>query len=276
MIAIHDPDFTNSAPASSPEEASSSSGFLSYSEAISPDAQTAWRFWLASASPRRSQLLENIGLPFDLLPNTFEEPEPSADDEANPATYVERLSRSKAAACETQKIDSGHPAGESMPLSQERVKHLIVTADTIVWHDGHILNKPRDTEHASQMLRQLRGQTHQVFTGICLRLVTTGPKYFEGAALNEEFVEEEYFVAHEVTKVRFREASDSWIAAYVATGEPLDKAGAYAAQGGGATLIEAIDGDYFNVVGLPLCRLAQMLEQLGAPIEAFWKLKSET
>lgn len=266
-MIVHDPDSTNSALATSPEEASPSSGFLSHEEAVASDgqlvdAQTSWRFCLASASPRRSQLLQNIGLPFLVLPNTFEEPEPSAADEANPAVYVETLARSKAAACATQSIvgDVGDDLeGALAPRPEMRIRHLVITADTIVWHDGHILNKPRDEENARQMLSRLRGQTHQVFTGICLRLLATPSKYF---------------VAHEATTVRFRDVSDAWVEAYVATGEPMDKAGAYAAQGMGATLIEAIDGDYFNVVGLPLCRLAQMLEQLGAPIESFWKLKS--
>lgn len=259
MIAIYDPDSTNSVSATSPEEAFPSSGFLSHHGAVALPNQTVWRFWLASASPRRSQLLQNIGLPFTVLPNLFEEPEPNAADEANPAVYVETLARSKAAACATPSIVSDDLERALTSAPKTRIRHLIITADTIVWHDGHILNKPRDANEARQMLCRLRGQTHQVFTGICLRLIEPAPKYF---------------VAHQATTVRFRDVSDAWIDAYIETGEPLDKAGAYAAQGLGATLIEAIEGDYFNVVGLPLCRLAQMLEQLGAPIESFWKLKS--
>lgn len=132
---------------------------------------------------------------------------------------------------------------------------IVIAADTIVWHEGRILNKPRDVAEAKAMLRRLRGQTHQVFTGVCVRCDGHDPACQ---------------VEHEVTNVTFREVEDAWIDCYVATGEPMDKAGAYAAQGLGALIIERIEGDFFNVVGLPLGRLGRMLWQIGAPLEMWW------
>jgi septum formation protein len=129
-----------------------------------------------------------------------------------------------------------------------------------VWHDGEILNKPCDEAEAVRMLCALRGQTHTVFTGVCLRVREAGG--------------ETYSVAHEATRVTFGEVSDAWIAKYVATGEPSDKAGAYAAQGKGALLIKRIEGDFWNVVGLPLFRVSQMLEAAGVPVEKYWNRNS--
>jgi septum formation protein len=201
---------------------------------------------LASASPRRAQLLQAIGLPFTLVPTDIAEPDPSAEEERQPAHYVERLARMKAAACD---VDAALGV-----LSTGGEPHAIVlAADTTVWHDGHILNKPSDAEHAIEMLTFLRGKTHHVYTGVCLR------------------VGEEYLVEHETTAVHFAPLGDEWIRSYVATGEPLDKAGAYGAQGVGALLVDRIEGDYWNVVGLPLARLSRMLERIGHPVEAWWR-----
>lgn len=201
------------------------------------------RLFLASASPRRAQLLQTLGVPFTLAAVAFDEPPPNADDHAAPALYVERLAHAKAAHCDVE-------APVSNPTDA-----LILAADTIVWHDGQVLGKPRDEEHAREVLRCLRGQRHQVFTGICLR---------RGA---------EYHVAHQATTVQFTHVSDDWITRYVATGEPMDKAGAYAAQGRGALLIERIEGDFWNVVGLPLATLGRLLETVGAPIEMWWGME---
>lgn len=198
------------------------------------------QLWLASASPRRAQLLSSIGLPFSVVTSDFEEPEPSPQDEREPARYVERLARAKAAACD-RKGSLDAEAGI-----------LILAADTTVWHAGRILNKPRDAAHARAMLQTLRGDTHQVLTGVCLR------------------AGESFYVDHEVTTVRFGAASDRWIERYVATGDSLDKAGAYAAQGRGGLLIERIEGDFSNVVGLPLALLSRMLSAIGAPVEDWW------
>jgi septum formation protein len=127
----------------------------------------------------------------------------------------------------------------------------------VVWLHGAILNKPRDVADAQRMLGALRGQTHTVFTGICLR------ERFKDKA-------DEYFTSHEATRVTFGDVSDSWIEAYVATGEPMDKAGAYAAQGRGAILVQSIEGDFWNVVGLPIYKTARLLEAAGMPVEKFW------
>jgi septum formation protein len=239
-----------------PEDGAASSGSLSSgishatsSAASSISSSTSVpRLLLASASPRRSQLLQTIGLPFAVVLNLMDEREPTAHDHANPAQYVEQLARGKAEQCQLEN------ALEAGPHHQ----HIVISADTIVWHDGHILNKPRDEAEAIAMLSRLRGQQHQVFTGVCLRVLET------------ETAPAKYFVEHEVTDVRFAYVGDEWIRAYVATGEPMDKAGAYAAQGLGATIIEGINGDFFNVVGLPLCRLTRMLERLGVPPETWW------
>lgn len=220
--------------ATAPEEAPSSG-------VLSSDLQP--RLWLASASPRRAQLLQTIGVPFQLLPNSAPEPEPTTDDHLYPQHYVEILARSKAAACEFPAFDGAH-------------FDIVLSADTVVWHDGQILNKPRDAAEARQMLGKLVGQKHQVLTGVCLRW--------------RENDEAQFLVAHEKTTVQFAPRDAAWIARYVQSGEPMDKAGAYAAQGLGALLIERIEGDFWNVVGLPLYRTSQMLRQIGMDVENWW------
>jgi septum formation protein len=173
---------------------------------------------LASASPRRAEILRAVGWPFEPFPvNIDESPAPSED----PATYVERLAREKAEAAAAKQLS---PA-------------LVLGADTTVVVDGMMLGKPYDAEDARRMLRLLSGRWHEVLTGVAL--VRAG----ENARR---------MVAHETTRVRFSRMSDEEIDWYVATGEPLDKAGAYAVQGHAALFIEAIDGDYWNVVGLPV------------------------
>jgi len=203
---------------------------------------------LASASPRRAALLQTLGIPFVQAPLTDAEPLPQPADQAHPATFVERLARHKAEHC---------PVPETLPRPL-----AVLAADTIVWHDGKILNKPRDAAEAVQMLRTLRGNCHQVFTGICLKVLSADSS---SAPL---------LVEHEITHVYFAPVSDSWVDLYVAGGEPLDKAGAYAAQGRGAALVQRIEGDYWNVVGLPLARLARMLETIEAPLETWWEKDS--
>ena len=195
------------------------------------------RLVLASASPRRSQLLRDLGLAFEARPTHAEEPAPTPADGQCPGPYVERLARLKAAACS---LDG-----------------LVIAADTTVVLDEQILNKPRDEEEALVMLRLLQGRTHEVFTGVCLRR-------------GDEFSSE-----HERTRVTFGAFNDQFLRAYIATGEPLDKAGAYGAQGRGALLIERIEGDYHNVVGLPLFLLSKMLRARGVGVEGFWNEESQ-
>lgn len=198
---------------------------------------------LASSSPRRAQILQTLGVRFRVVKSTFEEPSPTIEDHAQPAQFVEQLALEKARAAQIGDL--------------EKERAPVLAADTIVWHDGEILGKPRDADDAIAMLCRLRGQTHTVLTGVCLR-------WTNGANI-------EYSMSHETTRVVFNDVSDAWIAAYVATGEPLDKAGSYGAQDKGALLVKRIDGDFWNVVGLPLAPLTKLLNMANAPIEKYWK-----
>jgi septum formation protein len=183
---------------------------------------------LASASPRRSELLAQAGYQFTVHPaHINEDPLPGEE----PITYVTRLAREKAAAV-FRDLASAHTPQEIAVLG----------ADTTVTLDAHILGKPADPADAARMLRLLSGRTHRVVTGVALA-TSAGVE-----------------VAAEVTGVRFLSLSEDDIAAYVATSEPMDKAGAYAIQGRAARWIPRIEGCYFNVVGLPLALVTQMLE----------------
>ncbi len=184
---------------------------------------------LASGSPRRKQLLEMLGLSFTVLPAQGEEHPP---EHAEPDRLVMALASAKA-----REVAASADGDD-----------LIIAADTIVWFDGRPFGKPRSPEHAAQMLRTLSGQTHEVYTGVC---VLRG-----GRELCEA----------ERSAVRFRPVSEEEIRRYVDSGEPMDKAGAYAAQGRGAVFVRGIEGDFFNVMGLPLCRLDAMLKQQGVEI----------
>ena len=187
---------------------------------------------LASASPRRAQLLRALEIPFTLRPSNAPEPPPLPADAAAPGAYVEALARLKASSIQSE--------------------DLVIAADTVVVLDGQILGKPTDEADARAMLAQMRGQAHRVFTGVCLR---------RGQQMES---------AHEITRVSFGEFSDEFIAAYVRTGEPMDKSGSYGAQGKGALLVERIEGDYWNVVGLPLALLCRMLRGFGVEVAEFW------
>ena len=188
---------------------------------------------LASASPRRRELLTQAGFTFQVHPAHIpEDPRPNED----PIAYVVRLAREKA---ETVFAEVTRAAASDQRISGAP---QVLGADTTVTLDNHILGKPEDSADAARMLRMLSGRTHRVITGVAL--VTA----------------ERTEVAAEVTGVTFRTLSDEDIAGYVATGEPMDKAGAYAIQGRAARWIPRIQGDYFNVVGLPLALVATMLE----------------
>jgi septum formation protein len=189
---------------------------------------------LASASPRRRELLTQAGFSFEVHPADI--PEEPLENE-DPADYVTRLAREKAEAV-FRELTAGNEGmdGESL---------VVLGADTTVTLDRHILGKPEDQADAARMLRLLSGRTHRVITGVAL--VTA----------------ERAEVAAEVTSVRFLEMSDTEIAAYVATGEPMDKAGAYAIQGRAARWIPRIEGCYFNVVGLPLALVSKLLKSCG-------------
>ncbi|NMA55395.1 MAG: septum formation inhibitor Maf [Firmicutes bacterium] len=188
---------------------------------------------LASKSPRRRQLLANLGVLFDIIPSRAVEAEVTVND---PGQLVETLALRKAEA-----------VASSMPDREER---LVIGADTIVVLDGTILGKPKNDQEAAAMLRRLSGNWHQVFTGVAVFATKSGS----------------FDSAHEQTAVKIRSLSGKEIAAYVATGEPLDKAGAYGIQAKGALLVERIDGCYFNVVGLPLVKLAELLARYGVDL----------
>jgi septum formation protein len=185
---------------------------------------------LASASPRRRELLERVGVPIAVVPSrTPEEVLPGE----TPEEHVIRLSKDKA------REVAGRP---------EVPGRWFVGSDTIVLRDEAILGKPKDTEDAALMLRSLSGRPHRVLSGYAVFDRRSGAT-----------------VAGVVsTLVRFKELTEEEIAGYIATGEPLDKAGAYAIQGIGAFMVLGIEGSYTNVVGLPLCEVVEVLERLGA------------
>jgi septum formation protein len=183
------------------------------------------QFILASMSPRRSELLKLLGAEFETFAPEVDEGQFS---DLQPEELVLRLSKEKAISVINQ--------GAMLP---------VVAADTIVALDGKILGKPADESDAFSMLKMLSGKWHQVYTGVTV--------------VKQDKVKTEV----EMTEVKFRELSDKEIAAYIATGEPMDKAGSYGIQGKGALLVEQLRGDYYNVVGLPLVRLLRMMRELG-------------
>jgi len=180
---------------------------------------------LASGSPRRAEILRMVGWPFETLAVDIDESRLAGEDAA---AYVERVARNKAAAAAPKASTA-----------------TVVGADTVVVIENEILGKPRDGDDARRMLRLLSGRWHQVFTGVAL--------------LNGETSR----VAHEVTEVKFASMGQEEVNWYVETGEPNDKAGAYAIQGLGARYIEKIEGDYYNVMGLPVRLLYRLLDSAG-------------
>jgi septum formation protein len=198
---------------------------------------------LASASPRRRELLAQAGFSFAVHPAHI--PEESLGDE-DPIAYVTRLAREKAETVFRALTAARTAAREEEPDCRPLA---VLGADTTVTLDNAILGKPEDAADAARMLRLLSGRTHRVITGVAL--VT---------AKRTE-------VAAEATAVRFLSLSDEEIAAYVATGEPMDKAGAYAIQGQAARWIPRIEGCYFNVVGLPLALVSALLEDYWPRID---------
>ncbi len=201
---------------------------------------------LASASPRRRELLTQAGFMFQVHPTHIpENPYPNED----PIAYVIRLAREKAESVFAQLTASGAPSvasgtGEATNLNCQCL--VVLGADTTVTLDDRILRKPEDSADAARMLRLLSGRTHRVITGI--------------AAVTAERTE----AASEVTAVQFLTLSEEEIAAYIATGEPMDKAGAYAIQGRAARWIPRIEGDYFNVVGLPIALVSTLLKSCAS------------
>ena len=208
---------------------------------------------LASASPRRQELLRNAGIEFIVQPADL--PEEGLPGEA-PTDWARRLAREKALAV-WQKLGSGAPSGNSKLETRNAL--FALGADTIVVVDEHVLNKPADAADAARMLRMISGRSHQVTTGVCL-LGAKMPSLETGNRKLETLFED---VRSETTLVTFDALSDDDIRAYVATGEPMDKAGAYAIQGIASRWISALQGDYFNVVGLPVPLVYRMLREHG-------------
>jgi septum formation protein len=179
---------------------------------------------LASASPRRVELLRQVGLLFEVYPAQVDETPPSFRDETD---YAGQNARSKA-----EWVWERYPAD------------LVISADTIVVKDRKIFEKPRDRQDAAEMLKIFSGQTHQVISGLCLRT-------FRQAIID-----------HEVTNVTFYPLSEREIAAYLVTGEPFDKAGAYGIQGFASVFVKKVEGCYFNVMGFPLGKFYQRLKEI--------------
>ena len=187
------------------------------------------KFILASASPRRKELLGAIGLDFAVI--VSEADESSVSKELEPSLYVQELAMLKAAATAKTIVDYKET--------------IVIAADTIVTLDGKILGKPLDENDAFKMLKALSGRVHEVYTGYCVMRIADG-----------------FSVCRAVkTEVAFKELTDDKINRYIATKEPMDKAGAYGIQGMGGLLIEKINGDYQNVVGLPVSALIDTLEK---------------
>jgi septum formation protein len=192
---------------------------------------------LASASPRRQELLRNAGIPFVVHPTDIAEV-PHLGEE--PRAFAERMAKEKALA-----------------VFQQRPRDTILGADTVVVVDEQILGKPRDQADAVGMLRLLSGRSHIVITGVCL---TGGPQPETGKQKMETRFQD---VRSETTLVTMDPLSNDDIHSYIAKEEPMDKAGAYAIQGIASRWISRIDGDYFNVVGLPVALVWRMLREHG-------------
>jgi septum formation protein len=187
------------------------------------------RVILASASPRRRELLDLVGIAHDIQPADIDE---TYRDGEEAAAHAERLAREKG-----ETIAARYPDA------------IVISADTIVLVDGLVLGKPRDEADAARMLSMLSGQTHVVLTAVA---VSYRGRMRSGV---------------ESVRVTFRTLDSERIGAYIATAEPMDKAGAYGIQGFGATLVERIDGDYFAVMGLALARMVDLLQEIGVRYE---------
>ncbi|MFC5700507.1 Maf family protein [Cohnella faecalis] len=202
------------------------------------DKHSATTLILASSSPRRRELIATLGLPVRVIPSQADEDTP---EDWQPSRVVEELALRKARTVRDALQNEG---------ANDKVEEIVVGSDTIVALDGAILGKPTDEADARRMLGMLSGRVHEVFTGVCCIRVSDGRTS----------------VAHRVTKVRFRSLSADQIERYVRTGEPMDKAGAYGIQEVGALLVDSFEGCYFNVVGLPLSLLADLLEPYGITV----------
>ena len=185
---------------------------------------------LASGSPRRRELMEMLGAPGLVI-------RPAQGEEILPVTEVP----------EEIVMELARQKAHEVQQTAQR-EDLVLAADTIVWLDGQVLGKPRSEAQAREMLQSLSGRAHHVYTGVCV--LAQGRQLLEA----------------ECTQVFFRTLDEEEIAAYVRTGEPMDKAGAYGAQGIGSLFVQRIEGDFFNVMGLPVCRVGRMLREVGVEL----------
>ena len=195
---------------------------------------------LVSASPRRQQLLRQIGIPFEVCPAGIDETLPNRVDD--PEAFAVELAFRKIRA-----------------VAKEFPDRWLLAADTLVLFGNEPLGKPKTCEEAALMLRKLSGRTHIVVTGLCL------------AKTDKKGRIRRCLKASEMTFVTFRSLTDEEITAYIATGEPMDKAGAYGIQGRAAIFATRILGCYYNIVGLPLAKLAMMLREAGIEVAGFWQ-----
>ncbi len=189
---------------------------------------------LASGSPRRVELLARLGLVFETLPADIDE---TIDEQSKPVTFTRNMAFLKAEA-----------------ITRIEKKYTVIGADTTVEIDGKVMGKPENKERAFEMLCRLNGKSHNVITAI--------------AVINSEKSVQE--TGYKVTKVKFDKVSEKSILEYINTGEPFDKAGAYAIQGKGSFLIRSFNGCYNNVVGLPLCLLIDLFKKTGIEGKADW------
>ncbi len=208
---------------------------------------------LASQSPRRKELLERIGFTIRTVPAEIDE---VALEGETPTEFVKRLAREKVLtvvdrlqATVSNLAEAGQTSQSSSILTSKDAQiRWIVGADTVVVLDNDLLGKPTDQDHAFDMLQRLSGREHKVITGFCIFDLLKNKEGLQAV----------------VSTVRFKRVTRPEIEKYLGTGESLDKAGAYAVQGIGAYLIDSIQGSYTNVVGLPLCQMMEMLEEMGA------------
>lgn len=194
---------------------------------------------LVSASPRRRELLQQIGVPFEVYPAEVDETLPS--QVSDPASLAIDLARRKV-----------HAVAPRFP------NRWLLAADTLVVVGKRLLGKPQNPKEAFLMLRQLSGRTHKVVTGLCLAKTDVKGRICRP------------YETSETTLVTFRQLTDEEISTYISTGEPFDKAGAYGIQGKASIFVTEIVGCYFNVVGLPLAKLASLLKEAGLDVASFW------
>lgn len=186
------------------------------------------RIILASTSPRRREILTNVGIPYEIITSDYEE---DMTQDLTPIKLAEVLA-----------------AGKAESVAKDITDGIVIGADTFVVWDGHKIGKPKSEDEARSMLRSLSGTEHAVITGLCMIDTSNGNRHLSTTEI----------------KIKFREITDEEIEWYIKTGEPMDKAGAYALQGKASIFIERIEGDYWALVGLPICTVSQVLKEWGA------------